>query len=85
MLLQAPNETVDQIIDILWKFCQLDRRHRIELRNRCEQMSQMLDWKNLGKAYQEARHLALERVYGPVDQPDIGALKMYDPPTSSSS
>jgi glycogen(starch) synthase len=73
---KAPNETVDQIIDILWKFCQLDRRHRIELRNRCEQMSQMLDWKNLGKAYQEARHLALERVYGPVDQPDIGALKI---------
>jgi hypothetical protein len=40
-------------------------------------MSQLLDWKNLGKAYQEARNLALERVYGPVDStPDIGSLNI---------
>lgn len=76
---KAPHETVDQIIDILWKFCQLDRRQRIELRNRCEQMSQMLDWKNLGKAYQEARALALERVYGTVSQPDIASLNISNP------
>ncbi len=28
---KAPHETVDQIIDILWKFTQLDRRTRIEV------------------------------------------------------
>lgn len=50
----------------------------IQLRNRCEQMSQLLDWKHLGKAYVEARNLALERVYGASDStPDLSALNMY--------
>jgi hypothetical protein len=64
----------------------------LQLRNRCEQMSQMLDWKNLGKAYQEARNLALERVYGPPaseQQPDIASLNMYvftrSPPKKSAT
>jgi len=37
----------------------------IELRNRTENISELLDWRNLGKAYANARSLALEWFYNP--------------------
>lgn len=42
---------------------QLDRRSRINLRNRVERMSDMLDWKSLGVYYTYARDLSLTRAY----------------------
>lgn len=59
---KAPHESVEQITNIMWRFCQLDRRERIELRNKTERLSELLDWKNLGKAYSTARELALQRL-----------------------
>ncbi len=49
---------------MMWRFCQLDRRQRIELRNRTENLSELLDWRSLNKSYSNARILALERFYG---------------------
>jgi glycogen(starch) synthase len=42
---------------------QLDRRSRINLRNRVERLSDLLDWKSLGVYYTYARNLALTRAY----------------------
>lgn len=56
-------DAVEQVANVLWRFCQLDRRGRIELRNRTENLSELLDWRNLGKAYAAARQLAVERFY----------------------
>jgi glycogen(starch) synthase len=57
-------EAVGQLSSYLWRFVQLDRRQRIELRNRTERLSPLLDWKNLGQYYAEARRMATERVFG---------------------
>ncbi|EGC39239.1 hypothetical protein DICPUDRAFT_148003 [Dictyostelium purpureum] len=62
---KSPNESVEQVTQYLWKFCQMDRRQRIELRNRTEKLSELLDWKTLGKFYRSARSLAIERAFPP--------------------
>jgi len=56
------HESIEQITNIMWRFCQLTRRERIELRNKTERQSELLDWRNLGKAYSNARTIALERL-----------------------
>lgn len=60
---KQPAETVEQVASVMWRFCQLDRRGRIELRNRTENLSELLDWRNLNKSYAGARQLALDRFY----------------------
>ncbi|KAM9943791.1 hypothetical protein ACTFIT_008370 [Dictyostelium discoideum] len=62
---KSSRETVDQMTQYLWKFTQLDRRQRIELRNATEKLSELLDWRTLGKFYKTARALALERAFPP--------------------
>ena len=42
----------------------LNRRQRIELRNKVERLSELFDWSALGSHYHEAHDLALERVGG---------------------
>ena len=49
-------------------FCKQTRRQRIIQRNRTERLSEMLDWRNLGRYYQQARQLALERVLPEVSE-----------------
>jgi glycogen(starch) synthase len=59
----GPAESIAQLGEMLYRFCRLTRRQRIQMRNRTERLSELLDWKNLGKAYQDARNLALQRTY----------------------
>ncbi len=54
---------IDQLTDVLYNFCQLNRRQRVELRNRTEQVSELLDWSQLGRHYRAARELALTRAF----------------------
>jgi len=54
-------QTAAQISHIMYRFTQLTRRERIELRNRTERLSPLLDWTALSKHYFAARSLALER------------------------
>lgn len=56
-------ESVNQLSDIMFDFCRLSRRQRIILRNRTERLSELLDWKNLGVYYSEARELAVKRTH----------------------
>lgn len=61
--LKNVEESVQQLTDYFVQFCQKTRRQRINLRNRTERLSDILDWKRMGLEYQKARYLALRRVY----------------------
>jgi len=54
--------SADALADYMFRFCQLNRRERIGLRNNVESFSEHFDWHNLGKRYHEAHDLALDRV-----------------------
>ena len=57
--------TVDDMVNYLMHFVQLNRRERIELRNGVERLGELFDWSNLAKHYDEAHKLALERIGAP--------------------
>ncbi len=54
-------ETTDNLVDFLFEFCQLNRRQRIELRNKTERLGELFDWSALVRHYHEAHSMALER------------------------
>jgi glycogen(starch) synthase len=54
-------DAVEELVQQLLTFVQMNRRQRIELRNRVERLSEMFDWSELVKHYNEAHDLALER------------------------
>ena len=49
----------------LFDFVRLQRRQRIELRNKTERMGELFDWSALVKHYHAAHDLAMERVGAP--------------------
>ena len=55
------NQSAAQLADILFRFVQLNRRERITLRNHCESASPHFDWQNLGRFYDRAYELALNK------------------------
>ncbi len=55
------HEAADALADYMFAFCQMNRRERIELRNRVERLSEMFDWSALACHYDDAHNLALER------------------------
>lgn len=61
--MQSIEESVNQLTEYMFSFCQKTRRQRINQRNRVERLSPLLDWKNLGIEYSKARQLALRRAY----------------------
>ena len=60
---QDAGRSIDELAQILIDFCRLTRRQRIELRNRTERLSDLLDWSNLAQAYTQAHELAIARTY----------------------
>lgn len=59
---KSPEESVQQMTQYLYDFTRLNRRQRIIQRNRTERLSDLLDWRNLGVYYSQARQLALSRL-----------------------
>lgn len=57
------DESVNEIVDYMFNFCQFSRRERINLRNRTERLSELLDWESMGVEYVKARKLALLRCF----------------------
>lgn len=55
------HETAEELANVLFRYVNLSRRERISLRYKCEDASVQFDWQNLGKYYDEAYNLALER------------------------
>lgn len=56
------NRAADQLADVMFRFAQLTRRERVNLRNQVESFSQHFDWSNLAQRYHEAHGLALDRM-----------------------
>src|ERR1700749_1563039 len=54
-------EVINDLVVYLMTFIQLNRRQRIELRNRIERMSESFDWSVLIQYYHAAHELALDR------------------------
>lgn len=61
--MKSVEESVQQLTEYFVQFCQKSRRQRINLRNRTERLSDLLDWKRMGLEYRKARQLALRRVF----------------------
>lgn len=61
--MQSIDDSVNQLANHMFSFCQKTRRQRINQRNRVERLSPLLDWKNLGIEYSKARTLAVRRAY----------------------
>lgn len=55
--------SVQQLAQYMFDFTRLNRRQRIIQRNRTERLSDLLDWRNLGIFYRQARAMALKSVY----------------------
>lgn len=60
---QGVNDSVEQLVNYMDNFTQMSRRQRINQRNRTERLSDLLDWKRMGREYTKARNLALRRAY----------------------
>ncbi|XP_056409803.1 glycogen [starch] synthase, liver-like [Hyla sarda] len=72
---RAPDESCNQLTQFLYSFCQQSRRQRIIQRNRTERLSDLLDWRYLGRFYMHGRHLALCRMF-----PDKFEMEPSAPP-----
>ncbi|XP_068611277.1 glycogen [starch] synthase, liver [Brachionichthys hirsutus] len=60
---RSAEESCNQLTQFMFNFCQQSRRQRIIQRNRTERLSDLLDWRYLGRFYIHARHLALSRAF----------------------
>ncbi|XP_053270590.1 glycogen [starch] synthase, liver [Pleuronectes platessa] len=60
---RSADESCNQLTQFMFSFCQQSRRQRIIQRNRTERLSDLLDWRYLGRFYIHARHLALSRAF----------------------
>ncbi len=58
------NRAADSLADMALRFAMQERRDRIMQRNRVENTSDEFDWQNLGRHYDAAHQLALERSRG---------------------
>ncbi|KAJ1982703.1 glycogen synthase isoform 1 [Dimargaris verticillata] len=61
--LKSADESINQLCEEMFSFCQKTRRQRINQRNRTERLSDILDWKRMGIEYMKARQLALRRTF----------------------
>ena len=59
---QSFDKAADDLTQYLFDFVRLNRRQRIELRNKTERMGELFDWAVLVKHYHTAHDLAMERV-----------------------
>ncbi|KAM9471527.1 glycogen [starch] synthase, muscle isoform 1-T3 [Salvelinus alpinus] len=71
------DESCNQLTSYLFQFCQQSRRARIIQRNRTERLSDLLDWRYLGRYYISARHMALAKAF-----PDTYFYQPHDSETA---
>ncbi|XP_059481248.1 glycogen [starch] synthase isoform X2 [Neocloeon triangulifer] len=84
--------TIRQLAQYMFDFSRLNRRQRIIQRNRTERLSDLLDWRNLGIYYRQARMRALKNVYPEIEEEGEGEGGRFnyprpisEPPSPSSS
>ncbi|XP_059831648.1 glycogen [starch] synthase, muscle-like [Hypanus sabinus] len=71
------DDSCNQLTSFMYSFCQQSRRQRIIQRNRTERLSDLLDWKYLGRYYVHARQLALAKAF-----PDSFTSAQWEPVVS---
>ncbi|KAG5457479.1 MAG: glycogen synthase-domain-containing protein, partial [Olpidium bornovanus] len=59
--MKSVEESCNQLTDFMFEFVNQTRRERITQRNRTERLSDLLDWKRMGKEYRTARKVAMKR------------------------
>lgn len=72
------DESCNQLTSFLFQFCKQSRRQRIIQRNRTERLSDLLDWRYLGRYYIAARHMALAKAF-----PDTYLYEPHEPTSAS--
>uniref|UniRef100_A0A8C2X5J7 Glycogen [starch] synthase n=1 Tax=Cyclopterus lumpus TaxID=8103 RepID=A0A8C2X5J7_CYCLU len=72
------DESCNQLTSFLFQFCKQSRRQRIIQRNRTERLSELLDWRYLGRYYISARHMALAKAF-----PDTYMYDLHKPTSTS--
>ncbi|XP_058510544.1 glycogen [starch] synthase, muscle [Solea solea] len=72
------DESCHQLTSFLFQFCKQSRRQRIIQRNRTERLSDLLDWKYLGRYYVAARHMALAKAF-----PDFYLYEPHEPTSAT--
>lgn len=60
---KSVEDSLNQLTDYMFDFCMKTRRQRINQRNRCERLSDVLDWKRMGLEYVKARWVAVRRKF----------------------
>lgn len=68
--MKSVEESVSQLTDHLFMFCQKSRRQRINQRNRTERLSDLLDWRRMNSEYQKARFCALRSLASRLGESD---------------
>uniref|UniRef100_A0A3B3RSD5 Glycogen [starch] synthase n=1 Tax=Paramormyrops kingsleyae TaxID=1676925 RepID=A0A3B3RSD5_9TELE len=76
---RSVDESCNQLTSFLLQFCQQSRRQRIIQRNRTERLSDLLDWRYLGRYYISARYTALATAF-----PDTYCYEPQDPTSGFS-
>ncbi|XP_069755204.1 glycogen [starch] synthase, muscle-like [Narcine bancroftii] len=71
------DDSCNQLTSFMYSFCQQSRRQRIIQRNRTERLSDLLDWKYLGRYYVHARQMALAKAF-----PDSFTSTLWEPEVS---
>ena len=61
------NESANDLADILFRFVNSSRKERIVMRNKCEDLSECFDWKNLYAEYEKAYIMAMEEIAIAID------------------
>jgi glycogen(starch) synthase len=56
------DQAAEQLTEALFHFIRLNRRQRIELRNKVERLGELFDWSELVKHYDQAHEMALARL-----------------------
>lgn len=59
---QSFDDATNELVDFLYRFVHLNRRGRIEMRNKTESLASRFDWETLGSHYHDSHDLALSRV-----------------------
>ncbi|KAI5097215.1 glycogen [starch] synthase, muscle [Silurus meridionalis] len=75
---RSVDESCNQLTSFLFQFCQQSRRQRIIQRNRTERLSDLLDWRYLGRYYISARHMALAKAF-----PESFVYEAQDPTSTT--
>ncbi|MFW6059237.1 MAG: glycosyltransferase [Phycisphaeraceae bacterium] len=57
---RSSDAAASELADHLFRYCQLSRRERVNMRNHVEGFSEHFDWHNLGRRYHEAHEMALD-------------------------